>query len=166
MLLVAYREFGNITDEKIRELRQTHQLKVVAGIESFTKRSTIRNIENTAGLDKDELGIIYDKFYNVLYYKQKGKHESNNNNNTNEANNNSVARMDLTSFEMFFGSLAGWAKLTNKDYEPERERQLKVGKQFLSRLFNLFDTSNSGSISLQVNAFFLKQKNDCFIYLI
>ncbi|CAO3607615.1 unnamed protein product [Cunninghamella echinulata] len=153
LLLVAYREFGSITDEKIRELRQTHQLKVVAGIESFTKRSTIRNIENTAGLDKDELGIVYDKFYNVLYYKQKGKDDSmetnNNNSNNNNNNNNSVARMDLASFEMFFGSLASWAKLTNKDYEPERERQLKVGKQFLARLFGTFDTLQSGTISLQ-----------------
>ncbi|KAI8099636.1 rab-GTPase-TBC domain-containing protein [Halteromyces radiatus] len=157
LLLVAYREFGNITDEKVRELRQTHQLKVVAGIESFTKRSTIRNIDNTAGLNKDELSVIYDKFYNVLYYKQHHRHDrydpstpSSSSSSSSATNTNStVSRMDLTSFETFFGSLANWAKLTNQDYEPERERQLKVGKLLLERLFALFDVTNSGTVSLQ-----------------
>ncbi|KAI8341806.1 rab-GTPase-TBC domain-containing protein [Chlamydoabsidia padenii] len=144
LLLVAYREFGNITDEKVRELRQTHQLKVVAGIESFTKRSAIRNIDNTAGLTKDELGVVYDKFYNVLYYKQQHRPEH-----VDTSSSTNASRMDLTAFGTFLGSLANWAKLHGYDYEPERERQLKVGKLFLERLFDMFDVSHAGTISLQ-----------------
>ncbi|ORZ19731.1 rab-GTPase-TBC domain-domain-containing protein [Absidia repens] len=154
LLLVAYREFGSITDEKVRELRQTHQLKVVAGIESFTKRSAIRNIENTAGLTKDELGVVYDKFYNALYYKQhqrqSDKTASPSSSSPSSSNTaNAGSRMDLAAFETFVGSLASWAKLVPQDYEPERERQLKVGKQFLARLFGLFDVTKTGTISLQ-----------------
>jgi hypothetical protein len=138
-LLVAYREFSNVTDELVRELRQTHQLKVVAGIESFTKRSAVRNIENTAGLDKAQLGIIYDKFYNVLYYKQKST-----------ADRSDSTKMDLKSFEIFIGSLASWAKIESGDYQPDRERQLKVAKNFLQQLFKVFDTHHTQNLSLQV----------------
>ncbi|KAI8384447.1 rab-GTPase-TBC domain-containing protein [Radiomyces spectabilis] len=136
LLLVAYREFSSITDDRVRELRQTHQLKVVAGIESFTKRSAIRNLDNTAGLSKDELGIIYDKFYNVLYYKQ-------------VRNDRNDSRMDVVSFERFMGGLAGWAKFTSEDQDPDKERLTKVGKTFLTRLFQQFDKSNAGDLNFQ-----------------
>ncbi|KAL7320859.1 GTPase activating protein (GAP) [Mucor circinelloides] len=137
LLLVAYREFSSVTDELVRELRQTHQLKVVAGIESFTKRSAVRNIENAAGLDKTELGIIYDKFYNVLYYKQQKPTERND------------SKMDLKSFEVFIGSLASWAKIESEDYQLDRQRQLKVAKNFMQQLFNVFDRHHTQHLSLQ-----------------
>lgn len=124
-----------MTDELVRELRQTHQLKVVAGIESFTKRSAVRNIENTGGLDKTELGIVYDKFYNVLYYKQKST-----------ARNDS--RMDLQSFQLFLGSLASWAKM-----KEDGERQVKVAQNFFHQLFKVFDIQQTQSLSLQVNTY-------------
>ncbi|CAO3648391.1 unnamed protein product [Mucor hiemalis] len=133
LLLVAYREFSNVTDELVRELRQTHQLKVVAGIESFTKRSAVRNIEDTAGLDKAELGILYDKFYNVLYYKQKKSTERNN--------------MDAKSFPLFIGSIASWAKIEST--EADAERQLVVAKNFFNQLFQIFDKNHTSSLSLQ-----------------
>ncbi|KAI7876665.1 TBC-domain-containing protein [Lichtheimia hyalospora FSU 10163] len=134
LLLVAYREFGNITDDKIREMRQTHQLKVVAGIESFAKRSTLRNIDETAGLDKEELGIIYDKFHNVQYYRTKEKGSE---------------RMDYEAFEILIGNLASWAKFSQKNKEGDQERQRKVGKTFLVRLFKRFDKGEQGGLSLQ-----------------
>lgn len=124
-----------MTDELVRELRQTHQLKVVAGIESFTKRSAVRNIEDTAGLDKAELGILYDKFYNVLYYKQKKSTERNN--------------MDAKSFPLFIGSIASWAKIEST--EADAERQLVVAKNFFNQLFQIFDKNHTSSLSLQVN---------------
>ncbi|KAG1492701.1 hypothetical protein G6F47_011236 [Rhizopus delemar] len=130
LLLVAYREFSSVTDEVVRELRQTHQLKVVAGIESFTKRSAIRNIANTAKLDKEELGVIYDKFQNVLYY-----HEH--------------TQMNLASFEIFIGSLASWAKMNAEDQQPEMQRQLKVAKNFIQQLFDQFDVKKKQNIDLQ-----------------
>ncbi|KAI8637470.1 rab-GTPase-TBC domain-containing protein [Parasitella parasitica] len=146
LLLVAYREFSSVTDELIRELRQTHQLKVVAGIESFTKRSAVRNIENTAGLDKAELGIIYDKFYNVLYYKQQKRAERND------------SKMDLQSFEIFIGSLASWAKIESEDYQSDRQRQLKVAKNFLNQLFHDIiigvGSIHTGDLNSQIKLFF------------
>ncbi|KAI9491137.1 rab-GTPase-TBC domain-containing protein [Zychaea mexicana] len=136
LLLVAYREFSIISDEKIRELRQTHQLKVVAGIESFAKRSTIRNIDETAGFSKEEMGILYDKFYNVLYYRQKQQQKGD--------------RMDYSAFEKFIGTLADWAKFPMSEHPSDQdERQNKVGKTFMVRLYKKFDRGDQGSVNLQ-----------------
>lgn len=107
---------------------------MVAGIESFTKRSAVRNVENTAGLDKAELGILYDKFYNVLYYKQKKSTERNS--------------MDAKSFPLFIGSIASWAKIEST--EVDAERQLVVAKNFFNQLFDIFDKHNKSSLTLQV----------------
>jgi hypothetical protein len=57
--------------------------------------------------------------------------------------------MNLESFEIFIGSLASWAKMDAEDQQPDRERQLKVARNFISQLFNKFDTQQKQSISLQ-----------------
>lgn len=147
LLLVAYREFSSITDEKIRDLRQTHQLKVVAGIESFAKRSTVRNIDEPAGFSKEEMGILYDKFYNVLYYRQQKSQQQ---------QQSKGDRMDYSEFEKFIGSLARWAKFSSSDNKnhhhsnDQDERQSKVGKTFMVRLFKKFDKGEQGSVNFQV----------------
>ncbi|KAI9249878.1 rab-GTPase-TBC domain-containing protein [Sporodiniella umbellata] len=132
LLLVAYREFSSVTDVVVRELRQTLQFKVVAGIESFTKRSAVRNISNTAGLDKDKLGVIYDKFQNALYYHQ-----------------NENTEMNMDTFEIFIGSLVPWAKINSEEQQPDMKRQLKVAKGFIFHLFEQFDTKGKKTINLQ-----------------
>lgn len=82
------------------------------------------------------MGVIYDKFYNVLYYRQKQKGGD---------------RMDYDAFETFLGSLADWAKNTADDQAAAVADQDKVGKIFKGRLFNKFDAAHQGSISLQVH---------------
>lgn len=136
LLLVAYRDFHIVTDTSIRQLRQTHQLKVVAGIESFTKRSAIRNLDDSADLTKDELGVLYDKYYNAVYYDQKQGERSD-------------ARMNYVTYERFMGSLANWAKFTAKDRTPEREVQLRIGQNFMTRLFEYIDTKKINGITFQ-----------------
>ncbi len=97
----------------------------------------MRNIENAAGLNKAELGILYDKFYNVLYYKQQKSNERND------------SRMDLKSFQLFIGSLASWAKIESTEAVDD-ERQFVVAQNFFTQLFHLFDIQHTSSLSLQV----------------
>ncbi|CAO3684807.1 unnamed protein product [Umbelopsis ramanniana] len=136
LLLVAYRDFHIVTDTSIRQLRQTHQLKVVAGIESFTKRSAIRNLDDSADLTKDELGVLYDKYYNAVYYDQKQGERSD-------------ARMNYVTYERFMGSVANWAKFTAKDRTPERDVQLRIGQNFMTRLFEYIDIKKMNGITFQ-----------------
>lgn len=71
LILLASREFRNITHEMILDMRKSHQMKVAHGIESFAKRTVIRNISDKCKLTKDELNDLYDRFYSVQYYAQK-----------------------------------------------------------------------------------------------
>ncbi|KAJ1905238.1 GTPase activating protein (GAP), partial [Tieghemiomyces parasiticus] len=69
LLWVAYRDFPFVTAESIDELRRTHQLKIVHTVESFTKRTQLRNLPSTGRFTKAELSLLYDRFYSALYYE-------------------------------------------------------------------------------------------------
>ncbi|KAI9321860.1 rab-GTPase-TBC domain-containing protein [Dichotomocladium elegans] len=131
LMRTAYTEFADITDTRVRELRQTHQFKVVAGIESTAKRSAIRNLDNDGGFTVEELESICDHYHDVQYYAM---------------DKDRASGMDFKCFEMFMGKLVDWAKV-----QPcEEERRNKVGKTFLVRLFSkLFDRHEQGSVTFQ-----------------
>ncbi|CAG8486039.1 12791_t:CDS:10 [Acaulospora morrowiae] len=141
LMVVAFKEFESITTESVIELRKTHQLKVVHNIESFTKRSQIRNLRDTSKFSKNDISVIYDKYYNAQFY---GKQRSVRND----------SRMDLNTFYRFIGSIANWAKIDdelNKHDGSLRDNQGRrlVGYEFIEKLFNRFDKSSSGGLSLQ-----------------
>ncbi|CAG8514123.1 8514_t:CDS:10 [Ambispora leptoticha] len=143
VLIVAFKDFFNVTDESVNELRKTQQLKVVHNIESFTKRSQIRNLKDTSKFTKEEVSVLYDKYYNAQFY---GQQQSVRND----------TRMDLNTFYRFLGSIADWAKsedddLNNKDVTSPRDRQGRrlVGREFINKLFTYFDHNSSGGITLQ-----------------
>lgn len=119
----------------VAELRRTHQLKVVAGVESFTKRTGIRNLKDTAHFSKDEVAIIYDKFYGALYYTEK----------TGKKND---AKMDEVTFRRFLASMAHWI---DKGFRSDKLTSVEVSAKehlFLHRLYEHFDRDKDG-ISLQ-----------------
>ena len=142
LMVVAFKEFSNITTESVIELRKTHQLKVVHNIESFTKRGQIRNLKDTSKFSKNDVSIIYDKFSNAQFY---GKQKSMRND----------SRMDLNTFYRFLGSIASWAKLDDENLTKEngspRDNQGRrlVGYEFIHKLFAHFDRSKSDGLTLQ-----------------
>lgn len=71
LMVVAFKEFSNITQNTISEQRAKHKDAVLANIESFTKRTSIRNLgPDSKRLSVDDLGFLYDRFYAVLYERQ------------------------------------------------------------------------------------------------
>ena len=163
LMLVAYKEFESVTPELVAELRRNHQLKVVHNIGSFTKRSQLRNI--TPGkFSKDEMSIIYDRFYSALFYGRQQRGGS---------VKQEARALDSNTFVSFLGSIAHWAQveddqMENDDFRPTngspkqhrrrgsnsttstaRERRKIVGRHFISRLFERFDQSGTGLLSLQ-----------------
>ncbi|KAF9358697.1 hypothetical protein BGX26_001133 [Mortierella sp. AD094] len=163
LMLVAYKEFESVTPELVAELRRNHQLKVVHNISSFTKRSQLRNI-NAGKFSKDEMGVIYDRFYSALFY---GRQQ------TRGPNKQEARALDATTFVSFLGSIAHWAQVEDDQSENDdaptssgssarhrrrgsnsttstaRERRRVVGKHFISRLFERFDQNGTGLLSLQ-----------------
>ncbi|KAH8660670.1 rab-GTPase-TBC domain-containing protein [Tricladium varicosporioides] len=71
LMVVAFKEFAGITQSSISEQRMKHKDNVLNSIESFAKRTSIRNLgPDSKRLSVDELGALYDRFYTVLYERQ------------------------------------------------------------------------------------------------
>lgn len=71
LMVVAFKEFSGITHSTITEERAKHKGAVLDNIESFAKRTSIRNLgPDSKRLSVDDLGVIYDRFYEVLYDRQ------------------------------------------------------------------------------------------------
>ncbi|KAK3828733.1 MAG: rab-GTPase-TBC domain-containing protein [Benniella sp.] len=161
LMLVAYKEFDSVTPELVAELRKSHQLKVVHNIGSFTKRSQLRNI-NHGKFSKDEMSVIYDRYYSALFYGRQQMRGSN--------KQESPRGLDQATFASFLSSIARWAEVDDDQGDPDdpnsgarhhrrrgsssttntaRERRRVVGKHFISRLFERFDLNRTGLLSFQ-----------------
>ncbi|RDL41530.1 TBC-domain-containing protein [Venustampulla echinocandica] len=71
LMVVAFKEFSGITHNSITEQRMKHKDSVLNSIESFAKRTSIRNLgPDSKRLTVEELGALYDRFYGVLYERQ------------------------------------------------------------------------------------------------
>lgn len=71
LMVVAFKEFSGITQSSISDQRMKHKDAVLNSIESFAKRTSIRNLgPDSKRLSIDELGALYDRFYGILYERQ------------------------------------------------------------------------------------------------
>ncbi|KAJ1669189.1 GTPase activating protein (GAP), partial [Coemansia sp. RSA 25] len=68
LLYVAYTDFPAITHARIDEMRRSHQLRIVHSVEEFSKRTFLRNVVDASGFAKDQLSLLYDRYYSVLFY--------------------------------------------------------------------------------------------------
>jgi hypothetical protein len=72
LMVTAFKEFAGITQATISEQRTKHKEAVLENIESFAKRTSIRNLgPESKKLSLNDLGFLYDRFYIVLYERQK-----------------------------------------------------------------------------------------------
>ncbi|KAL1310543.1 hypothetical protein AAFC00_000823 [Neodothiora populina] len=71
LMVVAFKEFSGITQSTISDLRAKHKDAVLNNIESFAKRTSIRNLgPESKKLSANDLGLLYDRFYGVLYERE------------------------------------------------------------------------------------------------
>lgn len=66
LLLVSFREFAIITDETIQSERKKFRGEVIHSIESFSKRSAIRNLKTLERFSKEQAGLIYDALFKAI----------------------------------------------------------------------------------------------------
>ncbi|KAL8757464.1 MAG: hypothetical protein Q9199_002202 [Rusavskia elegans] len=75
LMVVAFREFSGITQNTISEQRAKHKDAVLDNIETFAKRTSIRNLgPDSKRLSLDDLGFLYDRFYGTLYEREQRMH--------------------------------------------------------------------------------------------
>jgi hypothetical protein len=118
----------------ITELRNENQLKVGAGIESFTKRTVIRNLKDTAAFSKEDIGILYDKFFGALYYAN------------HEANGKPESKMNCEIFHNMLASMAPWAKIKPNSDNMDVNAASNVCNSFIDRIFRLFAADSSDQL--------------------
>lgn len=71
LMVVAFKEFAAITQSTISEQRAKHKDAVLDNIESFAKRTSIRNLgPDSKRLSVEDLGFLYDRFYGILYERE------------------------------------------------------------------------------------------------
>lgn len=134
LMVVAFKEFSGITHNSITELRLKNKDAVLNNIENFAKRTAIRNLgPDSKLLSSEELGALYDRFYNILYDRQqrdsmiqeeKKRRARANRTRASEAFSNSqqnqvekgrvgmgpsTSLMDYDAFREFLASMSKWA---------------------------------------------------------
>jgi TBC1 domain family member 8/9 len=112
LLLVAFREFSIITDETIQSERRRYRNEIVHSIESFAKRSAVRNLNTLGRFSKDQVGLVYDHLFKALVIapppppimiKRKLEGEE-------EETERPETRIELKTFRVFLAEIATWAR--------------------------------------------------------
>ncbi|KAI9597474.1 rab-GTPase-TBC domain-containing protein [Syncephalis fuscata] len=112
LMRIAYQDFSNVTNEYVVELRGMLQSQVIHGIESFTKRSYLRNLKIESRLSKEALAAVYDKYYGIIFYRgQEGVNQGS---------------LDYTGYVEFLGSMTCWGlppKVKDDEEEEDEEEE-------------------------------------------
>ena len=157
LMVVAFREFAGITQSTISEQRARHKDAVLDNIESFAKRTSIRNLgPESKRLSLDDLGFLYDRFYGILYEREQrmqvmrediDRRAKNSNNKATDLvtgilGNNSIeigrvglgpspTLMNYDGFREFFAGITRWAitdaPTSHKDSMSERASSIYSG---------------------------------------
>ncbi|ORY83296.1 rab-GTPase-TBC domain-domain-containing protein [Protomyces lactucae-debilis] len=125
LMVVAFKEFAQVTHETVITERRKHKEKTLNSIESFAKRTQIRSLSHTGKLSSDDISILYDRFHDAIYKQRVG------------FGGLSDTRMDQQAFKSFMAGIADWAK------EPDAQ------SEFMDRLLRRWDADFRGSLSLQ-----------------
>ncbi|KAI0048786.1 TBC-domain-containing protein [Auriscalpium vulgare] len=154
LLLVSFREFAVITDETIFAERRKYRNEIVTSIESFSKRSSIRNLKTLQRFTKDQVGLVYDALFKAVCIEPppapvqppiallttKDAVEE-----------RPETRIELRTFRLFLSEIVTWArddKIVTNGFQQRVDREV-AEHELIDRLFYFWDFSFRGSLSFQ-----------------
>ncbi|KAI0321588.1 rab-GTPase-TBC domain-containing protein [Amylostereum chailletii] len=154
LLLVSFREFAIINDETIHAERRRFRHEIVTSIESFSKRSAIRNLKTLERFSKDQVGLIYDALFKAICLEPppapvapppillttKDTPEE-----------RPETRIELRTFRVFLSEIATWArdeKIVSNGFQQRVDRDV-AEHELIDRLFFFWDIFYRGSLSFQ-----------------
>ena len=158
LLVTAFREFGIITDETVASERKKFRGEVVESIETFVKRTAVRNLTFTGRLEKDQLGALHDTFQLAVYKARalaiSGKGiRSPNVAMYRDAQDRPEIRVDRASFPFLMAEICTWAReerIIKNGFHERSVREVAPEHDFIQRIFSLWDIQCRGSLSFQV----------------
>jgi hypothetical protein len=164
LMVVAFKEFSGITQDTIAKQRSQHKEAVLGSIESFAKRTSIRNLgPESKKLSTNDLGFLYDRFYDVLYDRQQRAQMIKDNNDRRAKAGRAHAQQIVTGVAIEdtpeMGRIALGDSATHMDYGAFREFLVGVAKwamadhqspskQDVEKDSSYFGSTRSKSISL------------------
>lgn len=163
LLVVAFREFNVITDETILSERKRFRAIISDEIESFSKRAAVRNLASSGRFTKDQIGVIYDKFFAAVTNPEANGPSAGSSSpvvklsppvtpgSAQDSAGRLETRIDLRTFRVFLSEVATWARDEIIVVNAFVERTVKrlAEHEVIDRLFYFWDTSGQGSLSLQ-----------------
>ncbi|CAO1639330.1 unnamed protein product [Sympodiomycopsis kandeliae] len=156
LLVVAFREFGVVTDETIASERRRFRQEIVDEIELFAKRSAVRQLKDLLRFSKDQAGLVYDHMVEAIY---RSRHE--------KAERGEVSsvqaivgqdefkemRIDYDTFKIFFSEITTWSRdeyqIKNLSGLHERTEKRVVDHPFIHSIFTSWDTESRGTLTFQ-----------------
>lgn len=162
LLVVAFREFSVITDETITTERRRLRAIISDEIEKFSKRAAVRNLKRVGSFSKDQIGIIYDHYFAAVCSPEAGPAVQPNAISLPgdqfdqpriqvDAQGRVETRIDLSTFKVFLGDIATWAReetVTTNAFIQRTDRKV-ADHELIDRMFFAWDTQGQGSLSLQ-----------------
>ncbi|CEH13226.1 tbc-domain-containing protein [Ceraceosorus bombacis] len=174
LLVVAFREFGVVTDETIASERRRFRQEIVEEIELFARRGAIRNLRDLGHLSKEQAGLIYDQLVEAIYRTRHAPQSANvhpegENTPTQVPALTAIAgdvpgsaagagevdykemRVDLKTFKYFMAEVATWARdeyVVSNGFQERIERKVPEN-ELVTRIFKYWDTEKRGSLSFQ-----------------
>lgn len=132
LLVTAFKEFSVITEDMIIQERNKYKKTIFENIETFVKKTQLRRMPKTFNLSDKELSNIYDVFYQSIetHKISLGTGSSN---------------MTFDVFVQFMGKFCDWVKPCKSDNDPVYKKQKQT---FLKKLFNNWDSSNVGELTV------------------
>ena len=125
LMVVAFREFQAISHATVLDLRRKHKEETLRGIEQFAKRTQLRGLNMRGRLTQEELSNTFDHYQVAIQDKRPG------------FGGGTHLRMSYVAFRLFLMGITQWA------------RQLEDEHEFVRRLFDSWDTTKQGTLSLQ-----------------
>ncbi|KAI0272423.1 rab-GTPase-TBC domain-containing protein [Gloeopeniophorella convolvens] len=154
LLLVSFREFAVITEDTIYSERRRFRNEIITSIESFSKRSSIRNLRTLERFSKDQVGLMYDALFKAicmepppapvpapisLLVTKDGVEER------------PETRIGPQTFRVFLSEIVTWArdeKIVTNGFQQRVDRDV-ADHELIDRLFFFWDYSYRGALSFQ-----------------
>lgn len=154
LLLISFREFAVISDETILSERRKYRNEIVNSIESFSKRSAVRNLKTLARFTKEQAGFIYDALYKAMCEVPPPPAAAPPPSLLTTADGNqekAETRIGIPTFHVFLSEILTWArseKIVINGFQQRIDREV-AEHELIDRLFYFWDTSCKGSLSFQ-----------------
>ncbi|KAF8675664.1 hypothetical protein RHS04_06641 [Rhizoctonia solani] len=146
LLLVAFREFSTITDATIIAERKRFRSEVVTGVESFAKRSAVRNLSTFGKFTRDEVGGVYDVLFKAVLVCPPDSISA-----LADGEERPETRIGMKTFKVFLADIASWARderVVSNGFIERVQREV-ADHDLIGRIFYYWDRQARGALSLQ-----------------